>query len=138
MLPESVKAYSFNLNDYHRWSVSFIVLCVFNKTLRSPFVLSVFFPFLLESVTKAMMLNLSLFSPFYESGFYVFKASRSQGRAKVSLGSVFICESSDREARKLSQAREEGKRQCCVRLRSDCSRAAAFGFPNKNITLRKK
>ena len=98
MLPESVKAYSFNLNDYLRWTVSFIVLCVFNKTLRSSFFQS-FFPFLLESVTKAMMLNLSLFSPFYESGFYVFKARRSQGRAKVSLGSVFICGSSDREAK---------------------------------------
>ena len=89
-----------------RWTVSFIILCVFLNTVSSSF--QSFFLFLLESVMRAMMFNLSLFSPFLKSGFYVFKASRSSRKSNIFLGErvSLICGSSDREARKLSEARE--------------------------------
>ena len=45
-----------------RWTVSFIILCVYLNTVSSSF--QSFFLFLLESVMRAMMFNLSLFSPF--------------------------------------------------------------------------
>ena len=83
------------------------------------------FSLFLESVMRTMMLNLSLFSSFQKNGFCVFKASRSSRKSKVFLylGSVFICRSSDRRVKP-----EGGKRQSCVRLRSDCSSTAAFWF----------
>ena len=43
------------------------------------------------------------------------KPAEVQGRAKFSFGSVFICGSSDREARKLSEAR--GREATIGRLR---------------------
>ena len=126
VLPESVKAYSFNLNDSSfvgQFLSSFFAFFI-TPSLR-PYSL---FPFLLESVMRTMMLNLSLFSSFQKSGFYVFKASRSSRKSNVFLGQrVYICRSCDREARKLSEAIGR-ERQCCVRLRSDCSSAAAFWF----------
>ena len=54
------------------------------------------------------MLNLSIFSPSLESGFYAFKTSRSLRKSKASLGGGFICGLRDHEARKLSEAREGG------------------------------
>ena len=70
-----------------------------------------------------------------ESGFYVSKPAEVQERAKFSLGSVSICGSSDREARKLSEARGrkatmlrsslERLQQCCcvlvLRIRTSLS-----------------
>ena len=51
------------------------------------------------------MLNLSL-SPHSKKAASIFsKPAEVQGRAKFSLGSVFIRGLSDREARKLSEAR---------------------------------
>ena len=63
------------------------------------------------------------------------KPAEVKGRAKFSLGSVFICGSSDREARKLSEARGreatmlrsslERLQQCCcvfvLRIRTSLS-----------------
>ena len=63
------------------------------------------------------------------------KPAEVQGREKFSLGSVFVCGSSDREARKLSEAREreatmlrsslERLQQCCcvlvLRIRTSLS-----------------
>ena len=74
-----------------------------------------------------------------KQGFYVFKASRSSRKSTFSLGSVFICGSSDREARKLSEASlGEGSDNVAFVLGATAAVLLRFGSPNKNTTLRKK
>ena len=88
VLHESVKAFNLNDSSFVEQFLSSFFAFFITPSLRSPFVLSVFFPFLLGSVIRAMMLNLSrrLFSSFEKSCFYVFKASRSSRKSKVFLG----------------------------------------------------
>ena len=67
------------------------------------------------------------------------KPAEVQGRAKFSLGSVFICRSSDREARKFSEAGgSRGSDNVAFVLGATAAVLLRFGSPNKNITLRKK
>ena len=67
------------------------------------------------------------------------KPAEVQERAKFSLGSVSICGSSDREARKLSEARlREGSDNVAFVLGATAAVLLRFGSPNKNITVRKK
>ena len=62
------------------------------------------------------------------------KPAEVQGRAKFSLGSVFICGSSDREAR----SQREGSDDVAFVLGATAAVLLGFGSPNKNITRKKE
>ena len=66
------------------------------------------------------------------------KPAEVQERAKFSLGSVFICGSSDREARKFKRSQREGSDNVPFVLGATAAVLLRFGSPNKNITVRKK
>ena len=65
------------------------------------------FPLILKKLLlfKNLIRNDPNKSEFTKAASMFSKPAEVQGRAKFSLGSVFICGSSDREARKLSEAR---------------------------------
>ena len=147
-----------------RWTVSFIVLCVFIQLWHRLFVVpsffQSFFPFYLSQlmvegndaqsesfllILKKLLLFKNLIrndpnkSEFTKAASMFSKPAEVQGRAKFSLGSVFICGSRDREARKLSEARgREATIPVAFVLGATAAVLLRFGSPNKNITLRKK
>ena len=67
------------------------------------------------------------------------KPAEVQERAKFSLGSVFICGSSDRHgSEKVKRSQREGSDNVAFVLGATAAVLLRFGSPNKNITVRKK
>ena len=118
-----------------RWTVSFIVLCVFHNTVSSSF--QSFFPFYL-SQWWGQWCSIWVFSPHSKkSGSYVFKASRSSRKSKVFLGERVYLRVERSWSEKVKRSQREGSDNAAFVLGATAAVLLHFGSPNKNITLRK-
>ena len=138
VLLESIKAYSFNLNDSSfvgQFLSSFFPF--FHNTVPSSF--QSFFLFTWASVNNEDNdAQSESYLLILRNGFNVFKASRSSRKSNVFLGERVYLRVEGSSSEKDKRSQREGSDNVAFVLGATAAVLLRFGSPNKNITLRKK